>query len=81
MHAIIIFLLSLSLQLDAGVHENIALFSRDEQSVLVVSYADLKSCLQSTFTEVLAATQGQGLMVNHTHPSGAEASNKPRRDS
>ena len=50
-------------QLDAGVHENVALYSRDEQSVLVVSYADIKACLHSTFTEVLTAGQAPS---NHT---------------
>ncbi len=43
------------MQLDAGVGENVALHSRDEQSVLVVSYADVKACLDSTFSEVLHA--------------------------
>ena len=44
-------------QLDAGVQENVLLHSRDEQSVLVVSYADLKSCLETTFTELLSSAQ------------------------
>ena len=70
--------LSLSLlQLDAGVHENIALYSRDEQSVLVVSYADIKSCLHSTFTEVLATGHGT---ANHTHSAtGVAGSNKTKK--
>ena len=33
-----------------------ALHSRDEQSVLVVSYADLKDCLEKTFSEVLTSS-------------------------
>ena len=66
------------LQLDAGVHEKIALYSRDEQSVLVVSYADIKSCLHSTFTEVLAAGQG---VANHTHSAtAAPRPNKTKKD-
>ena len=72
--------LSLSLpltQLDAGVHENIALYSRDEQSVLVVSYADIKSCLHSTFSEVLAAGQGT---TSHTHSAAGAGSNKTKKD-
>ena len=44
------------LQVDAGTYENVALHSRDEQSVLVVSYADLKQCLDKTFSEVLASS-------------------------
>ena len=78
-----IFVFSLSMpapplsQLDAGVHENIALYSRDEQSVLVVSYADIKSCLHSTFTEVLAAGQGT---ANHTHSALGAGSNKTKKN-
>ena len=33
-----------------------ALHSRDEQSVLVVSYSDLKDCLEKTFMEVLSSS-------------------------
>ncbi len=47
-----------SLQLDAGVPEKISLVSRDEKSVLVVTYSDLKRCFESTFQELLAATNG-----------------------
>lgn len=43
------------LQLDAGVNENILLHSRDEQSVLIVSYADLKLCINQTFTQLTSA--------------------------
>ncbi|XP_046996275.1 PAN2-PAN3 deadenylation complex subunit PAN3 isoform X1 [Schistocerca americana] len=42
-------------KLDAGVHDKICLMSRDEQSVLVVSYAELKHCLEQSFDEILAA--------------------------
>jgi hypothetical protein len=37
------------LQLDAGTDERIMLVSRDEQSCLVVSYKDIKLCVQSAF--------------------------------
>lgn len=47
------------LQLDAGVPEKISLVSRDEKSVLVVTYADLKRCFESAFSELLAASNGQ----------------------
>lgn len=43
-------------QLDAGVSENIMLHSRDEQSVLIVSYADLKSCIDGTFSQLTSAS-------------------------
>ncbi|KAL4657397.1 PAB-dependent poly(A)-specific ribonuclease subunit 3-like [Arapaima gigas] len=46
-------------KLDAGVPEKISLVSRDEKSILVVSYSDLKRCFDSTFQELLAATTGQ----------------------
>lgn len=39
-------------KLDAGTDERIMLVSRDEQSVLVVSYKDVKSCVGSAFAEL-----------------------------
>ncbi|XP_018578150.1 PAN2-PAN3 deadenylation complex subunit PAN3 [Anoplophora glabripennis] len=42
-------------KLDVGVPEKICLMSRDEQSILVVSYAELKHCLEQSFSE-LAST-------------------------
>nr|XP_015196878.1 PREDICTED: PAB-dependent poly(A)-specific ribonuclease subunit PAN3 isoform X1 [Lepisosteus oculatus] len=46
-------------KLDAGVPEKINLVSRDEKSILVVTYADLKRCFDNTFQELLAAANGQ----------------------
>ncbi|KAJ1114046.1 hypothetical protein NDU88_002285 [Pleurodeles waltl] len=46
-------------KLDAGVPEKISLISRDEKSVLVVTYSDLKRCFENTFQELLAAANGQ----------------------
>ncbi|XP_030056199.1 PAN2-PAN3 deadenylation complex subunit PAN3 isoform X2 [Microcaecilia unicolor] len=46
-------------KLDAGVPEKISLISRDEKSVLVVTYSDLKRCFENTFQELIAATNGQ----------------------
>ncbi|KAI9435510.1 hypothetical protein H4582DRAFT_2079614 [Lactarius indigo] len=43
--------LSLS-HLDAGTEERVMLVSRDEQSVLVVSYKDIKACVASAFAEL-----------------------------
>lgn len=46
-------------QLDGGTSEKVELMSRDEQSILVVSYAELKHCLEQAFDEVMqAATAG-----------------------
>jgi len=39
-------------KLDAGTDERIMLVSRDEQSVLVVSYKDIKACIASAFAEL-----------------------------
>lgn len=46
-------------KLDAGVPEKISLTSRDEKSVLVVAYSDLKRCFENTFQELIAAANGQ----------------------
>lgn len=39
-------------KLDAGVDERIMLVSRDEQSCLVVSYREIKACMESAFSEL-----------------------------
>lgn len=44
-------------QLDAGSEESVILHAQDEQSVLVVSYMDLKACLETTFSQVLASSK------------------------
>lgn len=46
-------------QLDAGSEESVILHAQDEQSVLVVSYMDLKACLETTFSQVLASSKWQ----------------------
>ncbi|CAH2225153.1 PAN2-PAN3 deadenylation complex subunit PAN3 isoform X5 [Pelobates cultripes] len=46
-------------KLDAGVPEKMSLISRDEKSVLVVTYSDLKRCFENTFQELVAASNGQ----------------------
>ncbi|KAI4470839.1 deadenylation complex subunit pan3 [Holotrichia oblita] len=43
-------------KLDTGVPEKVCLMSRDEQSILVVSYAELKHCLVQSFDEILSAS-------------------------
>uniref|UniRef100_A0A182WIF7 PAN2-PAN3 deadenylation complex subunit PAN3 n=1 Tax=Anopheles minimus TaxID=112268 RepID=A0A182WIF7_9DIPT len=45
-------------KLDAGTMEKVQLMSRDEQSVLVVTYAELKHCLDQAFSELVAASDG-----------------------
>ena len=41
-------------KLDLGVNEKIMLLSRDEMSMLIVSYADVKHCINSTYKELEA---------------------------
>ncbi|XP_069364773.1 PAN2-PAN3 deadenylation complex subunit PAN3 isoform X4 [Maniola hyperantus] len=41
--------------LDGGTQAKVVLMSRDEQSILVVSYAELKHCLEQAFEEVMQA--------------------------
>ncbi|KAJ3370270.1 PAB-dependent poly(A)-specific ribonuclease subunit 3 [Allomyces arbusculus] len=42
-------------KLDAGVPELVMLSSRDERNCLIVSYAELKRCVEDTFQELVAA--------------------------
>jgi len=42
-------------RLDAGIPDKVCLMSRDEQNVLVVSYSELKNCLEQSYGEVLSA--------------------------
>ncbi|XP_031623876.1 PAN2-PAN3 deadenylation complex subunit PAN3 isoform X4 [Contarinia nasturtii] len=39
-------------KLDAGTLEKVQLVSRDEQSILIVTYAELKHCLEQAFSEL-----------------------------
>ena len=45
-------------KLDAGIEERIALTARDEQSVIVVSYKELKGALESTWQELMRRSSG-----------------------
>ncbi|XP_015585889.1 PAN2-PAN3 deadenylation complex subunit PAN3 [Cephus cinctus] len=44
-------------KLDSGSHDKICLMSRDEQSVLVVSYAELRQCLETSFGELVQSAK------------------------
>ena len=39
-------------KLDAGTDERLMLVSRDEQSCLVVSYREVKTCVEAAFSEL-----------------------------
>lgn len=47
-------------QLDAGVPEEVLLMSRDEQSLLVASYADIRRCVEGAYAELRAAASRPG---------------------
>lgn len=40
-------------KLDAGVQEEIVLMSRDGSSLLIVSYADIRRCIESSYNEIV----------------------------
>ncbi|XP_066910079.1 PAN2-PAN3 deadenylation complex subunit pan3-like isoform X1 [Clytia hemisphaerica] len=44
-------------KLDAGSSDRICLSSRDELSILVVSYHDLKACLETAFSELIQSSE------------------------
>ncbi|KAM3513230.1 hypothetical protein MY11210_003096 [Beauveria gryllotalpidicola] len=48
-------------KLDAGTDEKICLTSRDEQTVFIVSYKELKKQLGSAFNELQKSKQGRGI--------------------
>ncbi|XP_066873024.1 PAN2-PAN3 deadenylation complex subunit PAN3 isoform X5 [Kogia breviceps] len=56
-------------KLDAGVPEKISLISRDEKSVLVVTYSDLKRCFENTFQELIAAANENSSEDSVSSPS------------
>ncbi|XP_071445914.1 PAN2-PAN3 deadenylation complex subunit PAN3 isoform X2 [Hetaerina americana] len=51
-------------KLDCGAPDRICLMSRDEQSVLVVTYAELKQCLESSFAEIMSSASAPS---HHSH--------------
>ncbi|WIA17811.1 hypothetical protein OEZ85_009321 [Tetradesmus obliquus] len=59
-------------KLDAGVSEQVLLQSRDERSLLVVSYADVKRCIEAAIAELRTSgrPQGAGHMMRGAAPPG-----------
>ena len=52
-------------QLDSGSPEKVSLVSRDEQSVLVVSYAELKQFFEQSFNELQQAQAESQVQQHH----------------
>ena len=46
-------------KLDVGVSERVLLLSRDEMSMLVASYADIKRCVDGAYTELLQSSKAK----------------------
>merc|ERR1719367_546098 len=58
---------------DAGVQDKISLMSRDEQNVLVVSYAELKECLVLSYSECMqSAKQASSRSGGHHSTSASQ---------
>ncbi|XP_057368504.1 PAN2-PAN3 deadenylation complex subunit pan3-like isoform X1 [Daphnia carinata] len=57
-------------RLDTASHDKICLTSRDQQNVLVVSYAELHQCLETSFNELQQAA------LPPSHVLGASSSNE-----
>ena len=51
-------------KLDSGLNEKVCLMSRDEQNVLVVSFAELRNCLDQSFTECVQAHRTSSSVSN-----------------
>ncbi|VVC32549.1 Hypothetical protein CINCED_3A004446 [Cinara cedri] len=49
-------------KLDSGSSDTICLYSRDEKTILVVSYQELKQCLEQSFSEVASAAATDDLV-------------------
>ncbi len=62
-------------RLDAGVPDRVCLMSRDEQNVLVVSYAELKHCLEQSFGECVHANRTAASAMSAAAAAAAVAAN------
>jgi len=56
---------------DAGVQDKISLMSRDEQNVLVVSYAELKECLVLSYSECMQSAKQASTRSGGHHSTSA----------
>ena len=69
-------------KLDCGVDERLMLVSRDSQNALVVTYTDLKMCMDNTFSELsmssMAAAAAAANLV--TNPAANTTITNPSHD-
>ncbi len=56
-------------KLDAGEEESIILTSRDHRNLLIVTFADVKRCLEEAFTELVSVDQGAAVQPQHIQSS------------
>ncbi len=54
-------------KLDAGEEESIILTSRDQCNLLIVTFADVKRCLEESFSELVSADEGAAAMQHQQH--------------
>ncbi len=52
-------------KLDAGEEESIILTSRDQCNLLIVTFADVKRCLEEAFSELVSIDQGTAMQQQH----------------
>lgn len=56
-------------KLDAGTSEKVQLSSRDEQSVIIITYAELRRCFEAAFGELLQASRGASADDGQSKPT------------
>ncbi|XP_050540009.1 PAN2-PAN3 deadenylation complex subunit PAN3 isoform X2 [Daktulosphaira vitifoliae] len=49
-------------KLDAGSNDTVCLYSRDEKTILVVTYQELKQCLEQSFREIASVAASEDLI-------------------
>lgn len=64
-------------KLDCGVDERLMLVSRDSQNALVVTYADLKMCMENTFSELNMSSMAAAAAQAAAQASNTVAANGP----
>ncbi len=60
-------------KLDTGEEESIILTSRDQRNLLIVTFADVKRCLEESFTELSSIDKGPVAVQTQRMQSGSSA--------